>query len=59
MAAIAISDLKPQGAALFDGSESYMHDLCEDELTVQGALSPSFYIASVIVVSISVGWWAN
>lgn len=36
MAKIAISDLRPTGYGLFSDSESYMTELTEDELGLQG-----------------------
>ncbi len=32
MAKIAISELRPAGAELFEGSESFMHELNEQEI---------------------------
>ncbi len=41
MAKIAISELRPAGADLFEGSESFMHELNEQEIAfvVGGACS--------------------
>ncbi|MCJ8279568.1 MAG: hypothetical protein MJK14_06450 [Rivularia sp. ALOHA_DT_140] len=33
MAKITISELRPAGADLFEGSESFMHELSEQEIT--------------------------
>jgi hypothetical protein len=33
MAKITISELRPAGADLFEGSESFMHELNEQEIT--------------------------
>jgi hypothetical protein len=47
MANIVISELRPAGAELFDGSESFMSDLTDSELdATKGASSP-----------ICVGWF--
>lgn len=41
MARITISNLQPSGYALFSDSESYMTDLSDVELQVQGGISPA------------------
>ncbi|WP_293114137.1 hypothetical protein [Moorena sp. SIO4G3] len=43
MANIAISDLNPVGANLFDDSESFMMDLSDDQLDVKGG-HPTLWI---------------
>ncbi len=59
MAVIAINDLRPTGAELFFGSESFMADLNDNELgNVNGGISPTFYFAAV-GVSALVGYLAN
>lgn len=40
MANIAISDLHPTGYDLFSDSESYMKDLSDGELDIQGGVTP-------------------
>lgn len=39
MATIAINDITPAGLDLLSGSESYMMDLSEDELGLQGGIA--------------------
>lgn len=46
MATIAISDLRPAGAELFMDSESYMKDLSEAELGIEGGATPTILVAS-------------
>jgi len=41
MANIAISDLRPTGSDLFFDSESYMKDLSDGELDIQGGVTPA------------------
>lgn len=48
MASIAISDLRPAGSELFLDSESFMDDLTDGEISIQGGLTP--FWASVVVV---------
>lgn len=65
MASIAIHDLRPAGADLFAGSESFMSDLVNDELnTVNGGLAPlviwgvaiaSKYVVSAFSVGVGAG----
>ncbi len=38
MANIAISNLSPSGSDLFDDSESYLQELSEQDLSVQGGV---------------------
>jgi hypothetical protein len=58
MATIAISDLRPAGYNLFSGSESFMNNLSEEELSVQAGrwtnpwLSPLYSLASPGILSI-------
>lgn len=67
MAHIAISELRPAGVDLFDGSESFMMDLSEDELGIVGGGTPAVAIASsqncaaaaAFVVGAVIGWLAN
>lgn len=50
MAAIAIADLRPVGAELLCDRESFMDELSEGELSIQGGITPSAFWASVAVV---------
>jgi len=48
MANIVISELRPAGAELFDGSESFMSDLTDSELdSTKGGITP--FLAGVAV----------
>lgn len=48
MANIAISDLRPVGANLFQDSESFLNDITSEEMTnLSGGFFFSFYIATV------------
>ncbi|WP_138498531.1 hypothetical protein [Nostoc sp. PA-18-2419] len=48
MANIAISNLRPAGADLFDSSESFMNDLTDSELDMtKGGLTPAVFFAGV------------
>ncbi|WP_414620017.1 class IIb bacteriocin, lactobin A/cerein 7B family [Calothrix sp. CCY 0018] len=48
MAKIAISELRPAGAELFDGSESFLQELTDNELNAtKGGLTP--FLAGVAV----------
>ncbi|MFN6526289.1 hypothetical protein [Nostoc sp. ChiSLP03a] len=50
MANIVISNLRPAGAELFDGSESFMNDLTDSELDItKGGLTPAVFFAGVAV----------
>lgn len=40
MANISISNLHPAGSKLFSDSESYLSELVESELSIQGGLPP-------------------
>jgi hypothetical protein len=62
MAAISIKNLRPSGADLFDGSESYLQELTDNELEgTKGAVSPviAAFTAGVVVGIIGAkrGWW--
>lgn len=65
MANIAILDLRPTGASLFQDSESFMMDLYEDELDVTGGAiwtvtsSKPCILGAAFVVGAVVGWIAN
>ncbi|QLE55856.1 hypothetical protein [Nostoc sp. TCL26-01] len=50
MAAIAIADLRPAGSELLYDCESFMDELSEGELSIQGGITPSAFWASVAVV---------
>ncbi|OUL23067.1 hypothetical protein BV378_24650 [Nostoc sp. RF31YmG] len=50
MANIVISQLRPAGAELFDGSESFMSDLTDSELdATKGGITPAVFFAGVAV----------
>jgi lactobin A/cerein 7B family class IIb bacteriocin len=62
MALISISNLRPSGADLFDGSESYLQDLNDNELVeTNGGITPSIAAFTagfvVSVVGNKRGWW--
>jgi lactobin A/cerein 7B family class IIb bacteriocin len=62
MALISISNLRPSGADLFDGSESYLQELTDNELEgTNGGISPviaSFTVGvSVSIIGHKRGWW--
>jgi hypothetical protein len=67
MATIAISELRPAGADLFDGSESFMMELSDDELEVTGGGTPAVLVGLAIrssrtcavAVGAAVGYIAN
>lgn len=46
MASITISDLRPAGYDLFSDSESYMKDLSEAELGIEGGITPAIVAAA-------------
>ncbi|NEP28094.1 hypothetical protein [Moorena sp. SIO3I6] len=50
MANIAISDLHPVGANLFEDSESFMMDLSDDQLDVKGGATP--VILTIVVLTL-------
>lgn len=50
MASIAISDLHPAGSELLSDFESFMDELSDGELIIQGGITPSAFWASVAVV---------
>jgi hypothetical protein len=51
MANIVISELRPAGAEFFDGSESYMHDLTDNDLNAtKGGITPLIYITIGVYV---------
>ncbi|MDF5708078.1 MAG: hypothetical protein PUP90_10460 [Nostoc sp. S4] len=55
MANIAISNLRPAGADLFDGSESFMNDLTDSELDItKGGFTPAFVLGFAAGVAASV-----
>ena len=52
MANITISDLRPAGADMFSDSESYMHDITDNELYVtQGGIIHSCIIVSPFTIN--------
>ena len=54
MAKITISELRPAGADLFDGSESFLQELTDTELVAtKGGLTPMFLTPPVIATVIS------
>lgn len=54
MTHIKISDLKPAGSSLFSDSESYLKELSNEDLNLQGGFSPSpVSLPSIISVVIS------
>ena len=55
MANIAIRDLQPAGADLFSDSESYMRDLSDTELALEGGVSPIATASSATCVH-AVAW---
>ena len=67
MASIKIANLQPAGADLFNDSESYMMNLSEDELYIQGGISWTLAVASSVKCAAGVafvagaawGWFAN
>ena len=51
MASITISDLRfPAGCELLCDSESFMDELSDGELSIQGGITPTAFWASVVVV---------
>jgi hypothetical protein len=65
MANIVISELHPAGAELFDGFDSFMMDLYEDELDVTGGAiwtvtsSKPCILGAAFVGGAIIGWIAN
>ncbi|MEH2205416.1 MAG: hypothetical protein V7K53_15260 [Nostoc sp.] len=54
MANILISELRPAGAELFYGSESFMNDLTDSELDItKGGMTPVF--TAGVIVGFTVG----
>ncbi|MBN3879079.1 MULTISPECIES: hypothetical protein [unclassified Nostoc] len=54
MANIVISELRPAGAELFYGSESFMNDLTDSELDItKGGMTPVF--GAGVLVGITIG----
>jgi len=53
MANIAISNLSPSGFDLFNDSESYLQELSEQELSVQGGLMITPTITLTITTTIT------
>lgn len=53
MANIAISDLRPTGSDLFFDSESYMKDLSDGELNIQGGITPALFVAAEYAIASS------
>lgn len=43
MASITISNLRPAGSDLFSDSESFMSSLSEEDLAIQGGITPTTY----------------
>ena len=54
MANITISDLRPAGADLFSDSESYMHDLTDNELSGTQGGSTLFCGGVIVGIVISI-----
>jgi hypothetical protein len=54
MANITISNLRPAGVDLFDGSESYLQDLSDMELVETNGGSVFFFITAGVVTGIYV-----
>ncbi|MEH2285903.1 hypothetical protein [Nostoc sp.] len=51
MANIVISELRPAGSELFMDSESYMHDITDNELhATKGGITPLIYITIGIYI---------
>ncbi|MEQ9481500.1 hypothetical protein [Coleofasciculus sp. F4-SAH-05] len=52
MSTITIYDLRPTGSELFSDSESYMKDLTEEEIDIQGGLTPfvAAFLAGALVM---------
>lgn len=49
MANISVYDLRPAGADLFDGSESYLQELSDVELSeTNGGTSPLLWTATIL-----------
>ncbi|MEH2166527.1 MAG: hypothetical protein V7K41_07605 [Nostoc sp.] len=53
MANISISDLRPTGYDLFFDYESYMKDLSDEELNIQGGITPALYVAAEYAIASS------
>jgi len=49
MASIKISDLRPAGANLFSDSESYLNDLSEEELGINGGMTPTTIVITIAI----------
>lgn len=54
MASIKISDLHPAGSELFSDSESYMNEVSEGELDIQGGISPLIAAAALGALAMEV-----
>ena len=65
MASIAIYDLRPAGYDLLSDTESFMSNLSEEELSIQGGLISTQACGVAVSVSVVVsyfytrkqGWW--
>ncbi|MEO1430176.1 MAG: hypothetical protein AAFV71_14145 [Cyanobacteria bacterium J06633_8] len=58
MAKITISELRPAGADLFDGSESFMHELNDQEVSfvLGGAAAKSDFELEILWTAVCVKW---
>lgn len=55
MASITISDLRfPAGGELLFDSESFMNELSDEEISIQGGITPGFFAATAVVGSAAV-----
>ncbi len=62
MADISIHDLRPTGADLFDGQESYLQELSDPEFNIHGGVSPTIILSIIIcpaLVAIEIGVTAS
>ena len=55
MASIKISELRPAGSELFSDSESYISELSEGELDIQGGFMPLLITATVVAITLYAG----
>lgn len=60
MAKIAISELQPAGADLFDGSESYLQELTDTDLNEnkggKAEITPTTYFIGGVICGAAVGY---
>lgn len=59
MSSIKISDLRPTGPDLFYDSESYMKDLTEEEIDIQGGILPLLAYGGWFVAGVLAGALAS